>query len=167
MREPMIYSIAQEKKHAWPWLIVSILVILLDQFTKFVFSHVLFLNEPVMLLPILNFTLQHNPGAAFSFLMGVKWAAYFLAAISILVSIAILIWLFRTNRSEWLLCLGLSLILGGAIGNLIDRIRLNFVIDFVDFHLGSWHFATFNVADSAISIGALLLIINFLMSKKL
>ncbi len=162
-------KLLRKKMHkiAWPWFSLSIIIILFDQITKYFANHYLTLNEPFFVLPFLNFTLNYNPGAAFSFLGNADgWQVYLLAGISIVVSIVIFIWLMRTQRSDWLQAFALSLLLGGACGNLIDRIRFSYVIDFIDFHIKNWHFATFNIADSAISVGAFLLIIKLLFFAK-
>ncbi len=152
---------------ATPWFLVSILVILLDQFTKFLVMSYLYVEQPLRLLPFFNLILRYNQGAAFSFLGGAGgWQILFLSIISIVVIIALLIWLLRLSYpSTWTAC-ALSLIIGGAAGNLIDRIRFSFVIDFFDFHIGSWHYATFNLADSAIVVGVFMLLLHTLFNKK-
>ena len=160
-------NINKTKKNALPWLFLSLTIIILDQITKYFANKYLVLGQPVKIFPFFNFNLQYNPGAAFSFLgAATGWQIYLLAGISIAVIIGVLFWLYRTPRSDWLMAMSLSLIVGGAIGNLIDRIRLGYVIDFCDFHIKTWHFATFNVADSAISIGAVLLVVKLLFSSK-
>ncbi|MGD9842639.1 MAG: signal peptidase II [Steroidobacteraceae bacterium] len=140
------------------WLWLSGLVILLDQLTKALVANSLELYQSIELLPILNLTHLHNTGAAFSLLAGASgWQRWFFAVLGVVVSIVLMIWLRRINNKEQkLLALGLSLILGGALGNVIDRVWLGYVIDFVHVHWDSigFSFAAFNVADSAISIGA-------------
>lgn len=149
------------KKTAWPWLFVSIFIIVLDQSTKLLILHYLNDTTEIHVLPFLNIILRFNPGAAFSFLGDAGgWQVYLLSGVSIVVAIALMIWLSQLPRSEWLLALPVSLVLGGAIGNLIDRLNYGSVVDFVDFHLGSWHYATFNIADAAVSIGAVWLIVR-------
>ena len=113
-------------------------------------------------------TLAHNYGAAFSFLSDAGgWQRWFFTVLASAVSLALLVWLLRLPREEWLTGLGLSLILGGAIGNLIDRIQLGYVVDFVDVHYKGWHYPAFNVADSAITCGVILLLLDVvLISKK-
>lgn len=154
-------------KKAWVWLWLSALVIALDQITKYLVVHHLEFGQPVKILPFFNFTLNYNPGAAFSFL-GAQggWQVYLFAAISLIVAVILLVWLGRIKRSDGLMAAGVSLIIGGALGNFIDRIRLTYVIDFLDFHIKSWHYATFNVADSAICVGAFLLILRMLLSPR-
>jgi signal peptidase II len=151
----------------WPWLILSAFIILGDQLTKHIVRQYLALDVPVRVFPWLNFTLAFNPGAAFRFLGDSGfWRIFFLGGLSFFVSLYLIVWLLRLARSQILLCFSLSLIIGGAIGNLIDRLRFGYVVDFVDFHIGAWHFATFNVADSAISVGAFFLIVKLLFGTK-
>lgn len=148
------------------WLLLSLGLVVVDQVTKLLVVRHLRLLEPVKVLPFFNLTLQFNDGAAFSFLGSAGgWQVYLLMAVSLLVAIALIIWLVRTPRADWLMSLALSLILGGAVGNLIDRVRLGYVIDFCDFHIGTWHFYTFNFADSAITVGAVLLVFKLLFGK--
>lgn len=152
-----------KSQKAWPWLLLSILVIAGDQVSKhFVLTH--FTEQTVVhILPFLNFILRFNTGASFGFLSTQSgWQLYALSAVSILMSVFLIGWLFRLSRSQWQLSVPISLILGGALGNLIDRVQLGGVVDFIDFHVHAWHFATFNVADSAISVGATWLILRLL-----
>ena len=118
-------------------------------------------------MSVLNFTLAHNTGAAFSFLHRASgWQNWFLGGIASLVSIIILVWLLKLSKQErWLKC-ALCLILGGALANAWDRILYGYVIDFISFHLHDWYFAIFNVADSAISIGAGMILISWLFSHR-
>ncbi len=149
------------------WIWVSIAAVVLDQLSKGLALKHLSFNQPMPILPVLNFTLRFNRGAAFSFLGSESgWQVYLLAAFSVIVSIALVVWLARTPRHYWARCLGLSLIIGGAMGNFVDRVRLTYVIDFVDFHVGTWHFATFNVADTFVSVGAAFLILGMLFSRR-
>jgi signal peptidase II len=140
------------------WLWVAALVVLLDQTMKsFVVSFLAF-GEPLPLLPIFNLTLAFNRGAAFSFLHSASgWQNWVLGGLALIVSIVIVSWLYQLSRRAYFANIAASLILGGAIGNAIDRIRYSYVIDFFDFHIGEWHFAIFNVADSAITIGAVMM----------
>ena len=155
-------------KKAWPWLWLSVLIILIDQFTKYLVVQHLEYGQPVKALPFFNFTLSYNPGASFGFLGGQGgWQVYLFAAISLIVATTLIVWLGRVKRADGLMAAGISLIIGGALGNFIDRVRLTYVIDFLDFHIKNWHFATFNVADSAICVGAFLLVVRmFLMPSK-
>lgn len=145
------------------WLFLSLLVILLDQATKFLASHYLDLHAAVPLLPGLNLTLMHNTGAAFSILSQAGgWQRWFFIALAAGVSIFVVVWM-ATLRSgqHWLAC-SLALILGGAVGNLLDRIMLGYVVDFIDVYYQDMHWPAFNVADSAITVGAVMLIIDTL-----
>lgn len=144
-----------ENKKAWPFIFVSILIILLDQFTKyFVITH--FTEQTVVrTLPFLNFILRFNAGAAFSFLGGQNgWQIYLFSGISVIISLILMVWLSKLSRKEWWIALPVSFVLGGAIGNLIDRVRFGLVTDFIDFHVGNWHYATFNIADTFVCVGA-------------
>ena len=120
-------------------------------------------GQPMPVFPLLNLTLAYNTGAAFSFLHDAGgWQHLFFIAIAVAMSIIIAVILYRTPRDDVQMAIALWLILGGAIGNLIDRIRIHKVVDFIDFYVGDWHFATFNLADAAISIGAALLVMDAL-----
>jgi len=147
--------------NALRWLLLSAAIILVDQVTKLIVVGHFSLHESLPLTPgLLNFTLACNDGAAFSFLQGAGgWQRWFFTALAIVVSAVLVVWLKRTPRGDWRTALPLALVVGGAIGNVIDRIRLGHVVDFIDVHYQSWSFPAFNVADSAISIGAVLLIV--------
>jgi len=142
------------------WLWVSALVIALDQLVKFIVVGALQPYEPHLVIPgILNWTLAFNTGAAFSFLADQPgWQRWFFTLLAVCVSGVLASWLRRTPRNDWRTALPLALVIGGALGNMIDRIRLGSVIDFVQVYIGSWPFPSFNVADSAISLGATLLV---------
>lgn len=146
------------------WLWVSALVVVADQWIKLLALRHLEYQQPYTVFQAwLNLTLAYNRGAAFSFLGSAGgWQVYFFALVSLLIVVLFTIWLVRTPSGHPWRRLGLALVIGGAIGNLIDRLRLNYVVDYVDFHIGSWHFATFNLADAAISVGACCLIIALL-----
>jgi len=147
------------------WLGVSALVIALDQWTKWLVLTHFAEFDSVTLLPVLDFMRLHNEGAAFSFLAGASgWQRWVFIALGIGVSGGIAIWLTRLpRRGQSLLAGALSLIVGGAIGNVIDRIRFGYVVDFIRVHYEQWYFPAFNVADSAISVGAGLLILDSLL----
>ena len=116
--------------------------------------------QPIEIIPFFNFTLAHNAGAAFSFLADAGgWQRWFFAGLATAVSIFIFLWIRNLKSHEKIMAAGLSLILGGAIGNLIDRVRFGYVVDFIDFYIGDWHWPAFNIADSAISVGAVILIL--------
>ena len=120
------------------------------------------------MFPVLDITLMHNVGAAFSFLADASgWQRWFFIALSSIVSIGLTVWLLRLPReARRLLALGLALVLGGALGNLIDRIRLGSVVDFINFHWNQAYFPAFNVADSAITIGAACLLLDALLDSR-
>lgn len=153
--------------YPWAWLGVSALVIVLDWISKQRVSEALELYRPVEVLPWLNMTLAHNYGAAFSFLSNAGgWQRGFFIVLASVVSVVLLVWLLRLPRREWRTALGLALVLGGAIGNLIDRVRLGYVVDFIDVHFGGWHYPAFNVADSSITCGVILLLIDTLVLSR-
>ncbi len=143
------------------WLILSALIVGLDQYTKIWVEARLphYGSEP--LLPFLNLVHLQNTGAAFSMFREAPKLMFI--GLATVVSLGILGWLNKHRQGETFTALGLCLILGGAIGNVIDRVRLGHVTDFVDFYIGNWHFAAFNVADAAISIGAGLLIVDMIL----
>lgn len=150
------------------WLWLSVVVIILDQVSKFFVSEHLAFQPPMELTSWLNLILAYNYGAAFSFLgTAGGWQRWLFSGLSAVVSVVLIVWISRTPKNSfWLPCC-LALILGGAIGNLIDRVRFGYVVDFIDFHIGNWHFATFNVADAAISVGAVMMLIDaFILSDK-
>ena len=143
------------------WLWVTLLVVILDQLSKQAASQWLAFNQAQPVFPGFNLTLVHNTGAAFSFLRDAGgWQRYFFIVLTTAVSIALLVWLARLpgNRS-WLAC-ALALIMGGAIGNLWDRLQYGYVIDFIEVYYDKWSWPVFNMADSAITAGALMLIID-------
>jgi signal peptidase II len=136
-------------------------IIVLDQSTKYLCNTQLAYNQPLQVFPGFDLLLVYNTGAAFSFLADVGgWQRWILAGISLLVSAGIAVWLWRLPRQQVMLGFALTLVLGGALGNLYDRVVLGHVIDFISVYAGSWRFATFNIADSAISIGAVLLALD-------
>ena len=146
---------------------MTVLVVVFDAFTKQRVSEALELYRPVEVLPWLNITLAHNYGAAFSFLSDAGgWQRWFFIRLASVVSLVLRVWLLRLPRQEWRTGLGLSLVLGGAIGNLIDRVQLGYVVDFIDVHFGGWHYPAFNVADSAITCGVILLLIDALLFSR-
>jgi len=150
----------------WCW-VVSGSVIAFDQLTKFLAERLLVMHQPVPVLPSFNWMLTYNPGAAFSFLAGAGgWQRWFFLVLGSLVSIALIIWLTRLRPEEKRLALALALILGGAIGNLIDRAWLGQVIDFIQLYYDRWYWPAFNIADSAITIGAALLVLDSLLGER-
>ena len=149
--------------NALSWLWLSALIIVLDLASKFWVSAVLTYNAPVEVLPVFDLRLLHNTGAAFSFLAAAAgWQRWLFAAIAIVVSFFILRWLRETPKSARVLASGYAMILGGALGNLFDRIVHGYVVDFISVHYAGWYFPAFNIADMAITCGAALLIIDML-----
>jgi signal peptidase II len=150
------------------WLIVSALVVVIDQLSKAYIAQHFGEFEFTRVLPILDITRMHNVGAAFSFLASASgWQRWVFIGLAVVVSIGITVWLVRLPRgAHKLLACGLALVLGGALGNVIDRIRLGHVIDFIHFHWERAYFPAFNVADSAITIGAACLLLDALLEGK-
>lgn len=144
------------------WVLLSLAVIALDQWSKAWVVHHLSFHIARPILPVLDLTLAYNTGAAFSFLAGQSgWQRWLLTVLAVVVAVLIIAYLGRLRaRRQRLLCAALALILGGALGNLIDRLRLGYVVDFISAHWHGHYFPAFNVADSAITIGAILLLID-------
>ncbi len=148
------------------WLGIAAIIMLLDQLTKITFERVLAFESTKFINAYFNLVMVYNKGAAFSFLADQPgWQRYFFAAISIAASVFI-IWLLRRHAEQKLFCWSLTLILGGAVGNLIDRLAYGHVIDFIDLHINNWHWPAFNIADSAITIGAILFVVDELRRVK-
>jgi signal peptidase II len=146
---------------ALKWLWLSVLVITLDLLTKSIASHYLVMHQPLAVFPGFNWTLMHNTGAAFSFLSDASgWQRWFFSIIAIVVSVGITIWMKRLQPNQVWLAISLALILGGALGNVWDRLTLGYVVDFIQVYYGKWFWPAFNIADSAISIGAVMLVID-------
>lgn len=145
------------------WLWLAGVVVVLDLLTKWIVDSTLIYYQRIPVIEgLFDITLAYNPGAAFSFLAGAGgWQRWFFIAVAVGVSVMLLIWLARLTRDKWIEAVGLSLILGGALGNLYDRIVHGHVVDFILVHWqDSWYFPAFNVADSAITVGAVLLIVD-------
>ena len=145
---------------AWRWFAAAAAIVVVDQISKAAVLAMLPAGSRIEVAPFFNLVLVFNKGAAFSFLADAagwqRWLfAGFAAVAAVVVSVLIL-----KNRQKTLMCAGLTLILGGAVGNLIDRLRFGHVVDFLDFHAAGWHWPAFNVADSGITVGALLLILE-------
>ena len=142
------------------WLGVALVVVLLDQVTKITMTRLLSYGQVEYVNHYVNLVMVYNKGAAFSFLSDQSgWQRYFFSALAAAVSIFI-VWMLNRNANARLFCWSLSLILGGAVGNLIDRVAYGHVIDFLDFHVNAWHWPAFNIADSAITIGAALFVLD-------
>ena len=140
------------------WLWASVAVVALDQITKWVAMNELVAHQPLAVFPGFNLTLTFNPGAAFSMLDSGGWQRWLLSALAIGVSVFIIDVLRTLPRDRTWSGLGFSLVLGGAVGNLVDRLYLSVVVDFFDVYYRTWHWPAFNVADSAICVGAVILI---------
>ncbi len=148
------------------WLGLAALVIVLDQLSKAAINSHFVFGESVAMTSFFNLVLAHNTGAAFSFLSDAGGMQRWLfSAIAVVASVWI-VWLLRRHQTEKLFCFALAFILGGALGNLIDRIAYGYVVDFLDFHWSGYHFAAFNLADSAITCGAALLIWDSFKGKE-
>lgn len=146
------------------WFTLVVFIVLIDQVTKLLSDAGLDYAVPVTVMPGLDLLLVYNTGAAFSFLSDAGgWQRWVLAGISALVSLLVLQWLVRVPPRQTLQGVALAFILGGALGNLIDRVYLGHVIDFISVNAGDWRFATFNLADAAISIGAALLLLDIVL----
>jgi signal peptidase II len=151
---------AARKSSMIPWLGVAALIIIFDQLSKIAATKLLASKGIIKLTSFFNLVLAYNKGAAFSFLAAEGgWQRWFFTGISIAVSV-FLVYLLRKHATQKMFCWGVALLLGGAIGNLIDRVMYGHVIDFLDFHVGTWHWPAFNVADSAICLGAVLFILD-------
>lgn len=149
------------------WLWLSALVVALDQATKWLAEGMLDPYRPLSLAPLLNLTLMYNEGAAFSFLAGAGgWQRWFFAGFALVMSVVLVVWLLRLGSRERLLATALSLVIGGAVGNLIDRIHTGRVVDFIDIYVGDWHWPAFNVADSTITLGVVLLLLSSLKGEQ-
>lgn len=152
-----------------PWLLLSLLILVADRVTKDIFEGGLSMYQRIEVIPgYFDWTLAYNTGAAFSFLADAAgWQRWFFAAIAILVSVVLVVWLKRLKSSETLLAVALAMVLGGALGNLYDRVVLGHVVDFILVHWQNrWYFPAFNLADSFITIGAILLALDMFKSDK-
>ena len=149
------------------WLWLTGLVVVLDQVSKQWLSAVLHYHEPFAVIPYFNLTLMHNSGAAFSFLADAGgWQRWFFAAVALIASTAITLWLRGLKPHQRWEAAALAMVLGGALGNLWDRLWYGYVIDFLDVYYGNYHWPAFNIADTAITIGAAMLIIDLLFMQR-
>ncbi|SEQ85607.1 signal peptidase II [Azotobacter beijerinckii] len=152
-----------------PWLWLSLLVFVIDQASKLYFEGALRLYQQIEIVPgLFSWTLAYNTGAAFSFLAGESgWQRWLFALIAVAVSGVLVVWLKRLRSAETWLAVALALVLGGAVGNLFDRVAYGHVIDFILVHWQDrWFFPAFNLADSAITVGAIMLALDMFISKK-
>ena len=150
------------------WLWLSLLVLVIDQASKYYFENRLELYEQIVIIPdYFSWMLAYNTGAAFSFLADSSgWQRWLFALIAVVVSAVLVVWLKRLGRDETWLAIALALVLGGALGNLYDRVAIGHVIDFIFVHWKEHGFPAFNVADSAITVGAIMLALDMFKSKK-
>jgi signal peptidase II len=152
-----------------PWLLLSVLILVVDRVSKDFFEGSLSMYQRIQVIPdYFDWTLAYNTGAAFSFLADADgWQRWFFAAIAVVVSAVLVVWLKRLKRHETLLAVALAMVLGGALGNLYDRVVLGHVVDFILVHWQNrWYFPAFNLADSFITIGAILLALDMFKSDK-
>ena len=142
------------------WLGVAVVVVLLDQLSKVTLSQLLHYGQAKEVTGFFNLVMVYNKGAAFSFLADQEgWQRWFFAGVSATASLLIL-WMLKRNPTQKMFCWSMALILGGAVGNLVDRVAYGHVIDFLDVHVAGWHWPAFNVADSAITLGAVLFVLD-------
>jgi signal peptidase II len=149
-----------------PWLILAVIIILADQFTKTLILGYYKLGDSTPVTSFFNIVRVHNTGAAFSFLANAGgWQRWFFTGVGAVATIFIL-WMLRSHHAQKLFSFALACILGGAIGNVIDRLLHGYVVDFLDFYVKGWHWPAFNLADSAIFIGAACLILDEILRVK-
>ncbi|MBA3593002.1 MAG: signal peptidase II [Pseudomonadota bacterium] len=149
-----------------PWLGLALILLIADQFTKVLILGYYQLGDATYVTSFFNIVRVHNSGAAFSFLASASgWQRWFFTAIGIAAAIFI-VWMLKSHSGQKLFSFALACILGGAVGNVIDRLLYGYVVDFLDFHYAGWHFPAFNIADAAISIGAVCLILDELLRVK-
>jgi signal peptidase II len=149
-----------DKTSIWPWLGLALIICIADQFTKTLILGYYKLGDSTYVLNFFNIVRAHNTGAAFSFLANAGgWQRWFFTGIGVVATIFI-IWMLRSHAGQKLFAFALACILGGAVGNVVDRLLHGYVVDFLDFHWGGRHFPAFNIADSAITIGAACLILD-------
>jgi len=160
-RKPSFSPSSQARAGLAPWLGIAFIVILCDQLSKILVSKLFVSGEEKVVTSFFNLVLAYNKGAAFNFLSNESGRQrYFFTAIGI-AAVGFIVYLLRRHAGQRLFCWALALIMGGAIGNVIDRVAYGHVIDFLDFHFASWgHFPAFNVADSAITLGAMMFVID-------
>ncbi|HMO46043.1 MAG TPA: signal peptidase II [Rubrivivax sp.] len=144
----------------WGWLALALAVVLLDQLSKMLVVDRFVLNETRALTPWFNLVRVHNSGAAFSFLAGASgWQRWFFVGLGTLAS-AFIVWMLKRHPTQKLFCFAVSMIMGGAIGNVVDRLLHGHVVDFIQLHYAGWYFPAFNLADSAITLGAVCLVLD-------
>lgn len=155
-----LYTSNGKPPSMWPWLMWAAVVFALDQITKVLILQNYQLGDTTPITGFFNIVRAHNTGAAFSFLADAGgWQRWFFTGIAVVATILIL-WQLRTHPAQKLYCFALASILGGAIGNVVDRMLHGYVVDFLDFYANGWHFPAFNVADSAITLGAICVVLD-------
>ena len=148
------------------WLWLAVVVLVLDLGSKVLVMNHFQLGESMPLIPFFNLTYAHNPGAAFSFLADKGgWQRWFFAAIALVIVVVLLVLMYRSSGKQKLNNIAFAMIIGGALGNLFDRMVHGFVIDFIDFYVNNWHYPIFNLADSFICVGAVLVVLEGFMSS--
>lgn len=153
----------QNASSMWKWLALALVILMADQFTKVLIVGYYQLGDSTLVTQFFNVVRVHNSGAAFSFLAGAGgWQRWFFTVIGVGAALIIL-WLLKSHAGQKLFSFAMACILGGAIGNVIDRLLYGYVVDFLDFHGLGWHFPAFNIADSAITVGAACLILDELL----
>jgi signal peptidase II len=146
-----------------PWLALALIILIADQFTKTLILGYYRLGDSTVVTPFFNIVRAHNTGAAFSFLAGASgWQRWLFTGIGVAAALLIL-WMLKSHAGQKLFSFALACILGGAVGNVVDRLLHGYVVDFLDFHWAGWHFPAFNIADSGITIGAACLILDELL----
>ena len=145
------------------WLALALIILIADQFTKTLILGYYRLGDSTYITGFFNIVRAHTTGAAFSFLAGAAgWQRWFFTAIGVAAAVFI-VWMLRAHTGQKLFCFAMACILGGAVGNVVDRLLHGYVVDFLDFHWAGWHFPAFNLADSAITIGAVCLVLDELL----
>jgi len=149
------------------WFALTLISVILDQISKHMVVEQMELYQNIEVMPFFNFFYVHNYGAAFSFLSDQSgWQRWFFSIVTILISLGIVFWLTKLKPSQKLLIIALTLVLGGALGNLYDRLVYGYVIDFIDWYVGDYHWPAFNIADASISLGAVLLILDTFLNPE-
>ena len=156
-------SFSSSSSSMLPWLGLALILLIADQFTKILILGDYQLGDSTVVTSFFNIVRAHNTGAAFSFLADASgWQRWFFTGIGV-VAVGVILWMLKAHPGQKLFSFALACILGGAVGNVIDRVRYGYGVDFLDFYWGTWHFPAFNIADSAISVGAACLILDELL----
>lgn len=154
---------ARSSGNVWPWLAWAVVILVADQLTKQLILGAYRLHDATQITSFFNIVRAHNTGAAFSFLAQAGgWQRWFFTGFGLLAA-AFIVWQLRAHPGQRLFAFSLATILGGAVGNVVDRLMHGYVVDFLDFHWAAWHFPSFNIADSAITVGAVCLVLDELL----